>query len=292
LKSSDGDKFRELAKQQQSQGKPEYAIELLNEAISLYQQVYGPIHSEIGSCLSDLSLLYYQSEDIVQAISHQERALIIGERIHGLDSAEVARHYTNLSVLHYAQDNTPLALCFMARARYLHAVIFGTNHPETVTSESNIALMLQTLGHFKEAHERLLLVVAVEEQYFGPDNLVTAIGYHALAKSCGLLGEFKAGLTFERLVYDVYLQKYGADDPRTKESSLWMNQLAQNAVLLEKAKKESPQWSQRPDNKKALPPNSVLVLPPAASSSSAPKPPASSNTTGGSQGSKGKGKKK
>jgi len=239
----DAKELSDSAKVQHSQGKLQIAAELLSEALSISQQVYGPIHPEIASCLSTLSLVYYQSGEIAQAISHQERAVVISERVYGLDNPETYRLYVNLAVLLYALEKVPLALRFITRARYLAQVVFGPSHPETISADSNTALMLQSLGDFQTAHQFLRGVCVMEENFFGSDNVFTASGYHDLAKSCGFLGEYKEGLQYERLAYGIYSKKLGTEDIRTKESSLWLSQLTQNAVITEKTKKKLP-WSQ------------------------------------------------
>lgn len=60
---------------------------------------------------------------------------------------------------------------------------------------------------------------------------MTATGYHVLAKAYTLQGQFGKALEAERLAFGVFEKKLGAEDPRTKESDMWLKELTSNAVL-------------------------------------------------------------
>jgi hypothetical protein len=101
-------------------------------------------------CHSSLArLLLAAGGDLVQAISHQQKSLVINERVLGLDHYETAVSYlhlglyTNAPAVHTAkgietsvsaEKRARLAVNFLKRANYLNHVIGGLENPENIST--------------------------------------------------------------------------------------------------------------------------------------------------------------
>lgn len=76
-----------------SSGQKETGLELMREAISMTEQIYGPVHSETGQAYSSFAIFLFNLDDAVQAVLYQRRAVIVSERCNGIDSAQTLQHY-------------------------------------------------------------------------------------------------------------------------------------------------------------------------------------------------------
>lgn len=92
--------------------------------------------------------------------------------------------------------------------------------------------MLQSLRDYKTSTKFFERACATQEDILGKDHVLTATGYHVLAKAYTLEGDFPKALTAERVAFDVFNAKLGPEDPRTKDSDLWLKELTTNAVIL------------------------------------------------------------
>lgn len=58
-------------------------LELLGEALNLFNNVYGAIHWEISACYRHIARLNYMMGDHAEAIANQQKAVIVSERVFG-----------------------------------------------------------------------------------------------------------------------------------------------------------------------------------------------------------------
>lgn len=82
---------------------------LLNEAVGIYEQVYGPIHIEVARAYSQLALIYQEIGEPKIAREHARKAVILFERCAGVDSAETLHVYQNLAIIEHSNGNTAAA---------------------------------------------------------------------------------------------------------------------------------------------------------------------------------------
>lgn len=113
-----------------NQGRIDLGYEFLNEALTIFHNVYGPMHASVVDCYSNLAVVLNQAKDITQAIDHQQKAAIISERVLGLDHPETANGFSNLALFTHNTSNSKLALKFIKHSLYLQQIASGFNHPE------------------------------------------------------------------------------------------------------------------------------------------------------------------
>lgn len=117
-----------------SQGRIDLGYEFLNEALTIFHNVYGPMHRSISNCYSNLALVMYQAKDTNQAMEHQQKATIICERVLGLDHPETANCFSNLGLFAQNLTNSKLALRLIKHSLYLQQITSGFNHPEVAAT--------------------------------------------------------------------------------------------------------------------------------------------------------------
>lgn len=82
------------AKIQQGQLKEGY--DLICEALNLLNNVYGAMHPEIAACLRLLARLNYIMGDYPEAMSYQQRAVLMSERVLGIDHPNTITEYVSI----------------------------------------------------------------------------------------------------------------------------------------------------------------------------------------------------
>lgn len=76
-----------------SQGEKEAGLEIMRESLSMYEQIYGPVHLETGHAYASMAMLLFNFGQLKQAILLQRHALIVAERCVGFDFAETIQQY-------------------------------------------------------------------------------------------------------------------------------------------------------------------------------------------------------
>ncbi|KAI8076797.1 clustered mitochondria-domain-containing protein [Halteromyces radiatus] len=242
----------EAGKMSLAQGHRQLGLELLLESLTLHEQTYGFLHPETSKCYATLAMIYHHGEDREAALDLQRKAVIAAERTLGVDHPETVHHYLNLGLFEHAAGRSKLALRYLRHALYYWDLLFGTGHPDSATADNNAGVMLQSLRDYKTSTKFFERACATQEYIFGKEHVLTASGYHVLAKSYTLLGDFSQALSAERLAYGVFEAKLGKDDYRTKESDAWLKELTSNALLTAQRSRELQQQQQQEQQEKSL----------------------------------------
>ncbi|KAI9593693.1 clustered mitochondria-domain-containing protein [Syncephalis fuscata] len=239
LKSFFVDEAFEAGKVSLSQGNKELGIELLMESLSLHEQIYGFLHPETARCYAALALVYRQLGDNDAAEDFQRRAVIVAERVVGIDHADTINYYMNLGLFEHALGKTQLALRYLRRAMDCWRVVYGDHHPDSATADNNVAVMLQSLNDFAGSLNLFQRARDTYQLVLGPKHIVTTNCIHTLAKAYALSGDFKLALKTEKTAYNAYRTKLGEEDPRTKESAMWLEEFTARAVDSARKEKQS-----------------------------------------------------
>lgn len=228
----------EAGKISMMQNQKEIGQELLLESLTLHEQIYGILHPEVARVYHQLAMLYYQLDEKNAAIELAHKAVIISERTLGIDSNETILSYLNLALFEHGNRNTNVALSCVRHALELWKIIYGSNHPDSITTLNNAAVMLQQLQLYKESRLWFERSLGISEEVSGKSSVNTATLLFQLAQALVLDQDHKGAVHRMREAYSIFLSKLGADDPNTKESEKWLEQLTQNAVSMAKHAKD------------------------------------------------------
>lgn len=228
----------EAGKISMMQNQKEIGQELLLESLTLHEQIYGILHPEVARVYHQLAMLYYQLDEKNAAIELAHKAVIISERTLGIDSNETILSYLNLALFEHGNRNTNVALSCVRHALELWKIIYGSDHPDSITTLNNAAVMLQQLQLYKESRLWFEMSLDIGEEVSGKASVNTATLLFQLAQALVLDQDHKGAVNRMREAYSIFLSKLGADDPNTKESEKWLEQLTQNAVSMAKYAKD------------------------------------------------------
>jgi protein TIF31 len=228
----------EAGKISMMQNQKEIGQELLLESLTLHEQIYGILHPEVARVYHQLAMLYYQLDEKNAAIELAHKAVIISERTLGIDSSETILAYLNLALFEHHNSNTDVAISCVRHALELWKIIYGPKHPDSITTLNNAAVMLQNLKLYTESRQWFEMSLSISEEVSGKSSVNTATLLFQLAQALVLDQDHKGAVNRMREAYSIFLSKLGAEDPNTKESEKWLEQLTQNAVSMAKHAKD------------------------------------------------------
>ncbi|XP_026082215.1 clustered mitochondria protein homolog isoform X1 [Carassius auratus] len=237
-KASDAFHFFQSGQAKVQQGFLKEGCELINEALNLFNNVYGAMHVEICACLRLLARLNYIMGDHPEALSNQQKAVLMSERVLGIEHPNTIQEYMHLALYCFANGQLSTALKLLYRARYLLLVVCGEDHPEMALLDSNIGLVLHGVMEFDLSLRFLENALAINSKYHGPRSLKVALSHHLVARVYESKAEFRSALQHEKEGYTIYKNQVGEAHEKTKESSEYLKYLTQQAVALQRTMNE------------------------------------------------------
>ena len=91
------------------------ALELFEDSLQMFVQIYGPIHVDIANCYRHLARLNYILNNPVNALAYQHKATLVFERVLGVDHPETLSAYVNLALYCHNTNQTATALRLLYR---------------------------------------------------------------------------------------------------------------------------------------------------------------------------------
>ena len=94
-RASDAYNFYSTGQRKIQEGYLKEGYELINEALNLLNNVYGAMHPEIAQCLRMLARLNYIMGDYLEAMSFQQKAVLMSEKVNGIDHPYTITEYVS-----------------------------------------------------------------------------------------------------------------------------------------------------------------------------------------------------
>ncbi|EQB78318.1 Putative eukaryotic translation initiation factor 3 subunit (eIF-3) isoform 2-like protein [Camelus ferus] len=202
-KASDAFHFFQSGQAKVQQGFLKEGCELISEALNLFNNVYGAMHVEICACLRLLARLHYIMGDYAEALSNQQKAVLMSERVMGIEHPNTIQEYMHLALYCFASSQLSTALSLLYRARYLMLLVFGEDHPEMALLDNNIGLVLHGVMEYDLSLRFLENALAVSTKYHGPKSLKVALSHHLVARVYESKAEFRSALQHEKEGYTI-----------------------------------------------------------------------------------------
>lgn len=237
-RASDAYNFYTTGQSKIQQGYLKDGYELISEALNLLNNVYGAMHPEIAQCLRMLARLNYIMGDHAEAMSYQQKAVLMSERVNGIDHPYTITEYVHLALYAFANSQISTSLKLLYRSRYLCLLVFGEQHPEVSLIDSNIGLILHAVGEYDLSLKFLGKSLELNKRFHGEQSLKVAVSYHLVARTQSCMGDFRSALQNEKETYAIYRSQLGDEHEKTKESSECLRHLTEQAVVLQKKMNE------------------------------------------------------
>ncbi|KAM7194980.1 Clustered mitochondria domain containing protein [Naviculisporaceae sp. PSN 640] len=213
--------------------------ELLLESLSLHEQIYGPLHPDVGRAYSALANLYQGLGLLDVAIENAQKACVVTERTIGIDSGETMLAYLSLSLLLHQDGKHHEAVVYNKHALELWKILYGRDHPDTVTTLNNTAVILQAAHAYHESRRWFEECLRASEAVFGKDSTYSAAVLFQLGQALALDKESKEAVNKMRECRNIFSRHLGEQDKNTIDAGYWLAQLTSNAVNLAKQAKRT-----------------------------------------------------
>uniref|UniRef100_H2Y5F0 Clu domain-containing protein n=1 Tax=Ciona savignyi TaxID=51511 RepID=H2Y5F0_CIOSA len=236
-RASDAYQFYTSAQTKVQQGYLKEGYELFSEALNLFNNVYGAVHGEIAACYRHIARLNYMMGEHADAITNQQKAVILSERVLGIDNVTTIMDYISLALYCFANRKISAALKLLYRARYLFLCVHGNDHPEISLVNSNIGLVLHGVQEYDLSLRFLEEALKINIKYHGEKSLKAALSHHLVARAYSCKGEFRSALNHEKETYKLYKNQLGEVHEKTKESGECLKHLTEQAVTLQRTVK-------------------------------------------------------
>lgn len=220
--------------------------ELICESLNLLNHVFGPMHPTIAQCLRMVARLNYIMGDNTDAMTYEQKAVLMSEKVNGIDHPRTLIEYSHLALYCFVNGQVTTALKLLYRARYLLLLVCGENHPEMAILDSNIGLILHAVCEYDLSFRFLRNALRLNINFFGPKHMKVAVNYHLVARTQSCQGDFRGALQNEKETFAIYRQILGAEHEKTKESGECLKHLTQQAVVLAKKLNEMNQNNTNP----------------------------------------------
>lgn len=245
-RASDAYTFYTTGQSKIQQGYLKEGHELICESLNLLNHVFGPMHPTIAQCLRMVARLNYIMGDNTDAMTYEQKAVLMSEKVNGIDHPRTIVEYTHLALYCFVNGQVTTALKLLYRARYLLLLVCGENHPEMAILDSNIGLILHAVGEYDLSFRFLKNALKLNMNFFGLKHMKVAVNYHLVARTQSCIGDFRGALQNEKETFAIYRQILGSEHEKTKESGECLRHLTQQAVVLAKKLNEMNQGNTNP----------------------------------------------
>ena len=100
-RATDAYNFFQTGQRKIQEGSLREGYDYITEALNLFNNVYGPLHSDIVQCLRLLGRINYVLGDYQEACSFQQKAVLMSEKVNGIDHAHTITEYVSCAPFLY-----------------------------------------------------------------------------------------------------------------------------------------------------------------------------------------------
>ena len=169
-------------------GQPEEALVFYEKAIAAGTQLGDLPHSDLGTMLNNVALIFRKSGRQKAAEPYYLQALQIYEKQLGPNHADVASVLNNLAVFYTNERRYSEAEKIHLRALDIRKKLYPATHPDIAQSKCNLAVVYHSRGDYAKAAELYRASLKSWEEASGKpseDYEVVASNYADLLRSLG-----------------------------------------------------------------------------------------------------------
>ena len=192
-------------------GEYKQAKELHENALMLYEEIFGEDHADVATSYGNLASVYNHLGEYNQAKEFHEKALTIRKTIFGEDHADVATSYSDLALVYNRLGEYNQAKELTENALTIRKKIFGEDHADVATSYSNLASVYNHLGEYNQAKELQEKALTILKKIFGEDHADVATSYNNLAFVYNRLGKYNQAKELHERALTILKMIFGED---------------------------------------------------------------------------------
>lgn len=226
----------------QSSKKQAETLQLFQEALATFEQIYGSIHPLTASAVSDLSRVLSKLDQASGAVGLQRKAFQITERIWGVDSYRAVLALNRMALYETENGQYADALKIYRRALNHWLVSYGDeSHPTVLSTLSSIAVILQNLKLNEEASKVFQKAIDVSDRTHGVDADVSGLLHFQLAQTLIAQNKSAEAAAECEKAYEIFKPVLGLNNVFTSQARNWSrglrNYMAEAKIRQEYVKK-------------------------------------------------------
>lgn len=189
----------------------------VTRAQTIFQQLFGPEHSEIAKLLFLRANLAEVQGNYTQAEALCQQSLQMGKHLPNPDHFAAAKTLTILANVFTEQGRYVEAEAAYQEALQKHN-LFGPEHYEVAHTLNNLAWLLRELGRFSEAETLFLRARDLYEQILGAEHPRVALAIDNLASLYLHMSRFTEARPLLQYALDIREKVFGAEHPHVAYS--------------------------------------------------------------------------
>ncbi|KAK6198815.1 accessory factor to EIF3 [Scheffersomyces amazonensis] len=208
-----------------SEEQKELGFSLLNELLSINEQIYGRVHVETSKLYPRVAQIYSDLGDDREAALLARKAIILAERASGFDSFEAINAYMNAGYYESATLNLTNSFKLYQHAINTWTSVFGRDHPALINTLTNLADNLFKVNLINEAAKLFEQALELSIKLNGEFSQVNGIIYYRLASLLLNGGKFKEALEKYGKAEEILNKTLGPYDSLSKQASKYVSSL-------------------------------------------------------------------
>ncbi|RLV84094.1 Clustered mitochondria protein [Meyerozyma sp. JA9] len=225
-------------------------VTLLNELVSIYEQIYGVVHPETSNFYSVLSQFYSDLGFTTEASEVARKACVLFERTAGFDSFETISSFINSAYFEAANNSYVNAFKLYEKALRDWDFVFGSHHPSSVTTLTNLAEILAQLKIVDKANRTFSAALELSDRINGEDSQITAMIHYRFAGTLVNENRFDEALGHFEKAHTTFSRHIGPNDRLTKDCSNYVANLKTYIAYMKQQAKDK----NKPKSKVKAPP--------------------------------------
>lgn len=244
------DEIFEAARAKIAADEKDAGVTLLNELVSIYEQIFGVVHPETSSFYSVLSQYYSDLGFNKEASEVARKACVLFERTSGFDSYETISSYINSAYFEAANNSYVDAFKLYQKALNDWDYVCGSSHPSAVTTMTNLAEIVGQVKVVDKANKLFEAALALSFNLNGEDSQISGMIHYRFAGTLVNENRFDEALGHFEKAYRIFSRHIGPDDRLTKDCSNYVANLKTYTAYMKQQAKEK----KKPGNKVKAPP--------------------------------------
>jgi tetratricopeptide (TPR) repeat protein len=199
------------------------AESLLQQALTIRQQVLVANHPDTARSLNDLGVLYLTQGKYQQAEPLLQKALAIRQKKLGVEHPDTATSLNNRALLYFEQGRYSSAETLYRDALEIRRRVLEPGHRDIAQSLNNLAELYTVLGKFSQAESLYEEALISQEKTLGSEHPLVAKTLNNLALLYRSKGEYAQAEQYYQQALHIQEEVLGPDHPDVAET---LNNLA------------------------------------------------------------------
>ena len=218
-------------------GNYEKAEPLMEEALSITRENFGPDHPDYTIRLNNLAQLYQEMGCFEQAELMMKEVLQVDIKNVGGDNHDYAIDLNNLAQLYQQMGRLEQAEPLMQEALRINKEKLGEDHPSYAINLNNLGMLYNAMGCYEEAEPLVKEALRIDKEKFGQDHDSYARDVNNLAHIYKAMGRLKQAEPLIQEALSIDREYLGEDHPGYAKD---LNNLAQLYIEMNLCDKAYP----------------------------------------------------